>query len=581
MRSLQNANKNAGALKQQDLKTAAFDFKSAAAVAEFTADDRGLDTPGKLAPSRVGVKTVLGGESRINVDHRIRAAAVPIGADLGDDAFIVESLSVEGFTETPSILAKRLMPRRPAWSYELSGGRLHHREVQAFKQWLDDIRELIAERGGYPPAFEQNLQVWRQLWRVLERCDVAVLVVDARHPLLHMPPALVYHVAQTLHKPLVVVLNKLDTVGPQDAERWAVVLQEGLPAVAAVVGFSKESVNQTHFKNLKVGREALISECHRVYEETTARERAAGRRPVRPPPAAGADDEVAAAATEGRVMLGMVGHPNVGKSSLINNIMGGKVVSVKATPGHTKTLQTLFLDDRTCLCDTPGVVFPRLEVPREAQIVGMLIPLAQVREPYSALRWVMMHATRPLQELLGLKSPTLEQVMALRECGTEALALDSGVFEDDGPLPWSPMLLCALYARQRGLVDSGGPNCLKAGMEILERVLDGRVPYAVPPPDSFVDSSAQNWLPGAADSDNDSDWAVASDEGYESKEDNAEAADLLAKGDLLGFFGQQEHEPGGCTLGSRKRKARRKEKEKKETEKTQSSLEKSGASVDA
>lgn len=70
------------------------------------------------------------------------------------------------------------------------------------------------------------------------------------------------------------------------------------------------------------------------------------------------------------VVLGLIGHPNVGKSSMVNHLMGEKVVSVKATPGHTKILQTLKLNDSTYLCDSPGVVFPRLEVPREAQIVA-------------------------------------------------------------------------------------------------------------------------------------------------------------------------------------------------------------------
>ena len=46
----------------------------------------------------------------------------------------------------------------------------------------------MIEAGGYAPAFEQNIEVWRQLWRVLERSDVAVVVVDARNPMLHLPP---------------------------------------------------------------------------------------------------------------------------------------------------------------------------------------------------------------------------------------------------------------------------------------------------------------------------------------------------------------------------------------------------------
>lgn len=42
--------------------------------------------------------------------------------------------------------------------------------------------------------FEPRLEYWRQLWRVLERCDIALLIVDCRHPLLHFSDALVYHV---------------------------------------------------------------------------------------------------------------------------------------------------------------------------------------------------------------------------------------------------------------------------------------------------------------------------------------------------------------------------------------------------
>lgn len=41
----------------------------------------------------------------------------------------------------------------------------------------------------------------------------------------------------------------------------------------------------------------------------------------------------------GMLSLGMVGQPNAGKSSLINSLMGKRVVSVSKTPGHTKHFQ--------------------------------------------------------------------------------------------------------------------------------------------------------------------------------------------------------------------------------------------------
>jgi len=447
------------------------------------------------------------------------------------------------------------MPRRPTWSFDLSSARLHHREVQAFKQWLGDVQELIAQRGGYPPAFEQNLQVWRQLWRVLERCDVAVVVVDARHPLLHLPPSLVYHTMRTLGKPLVVVLNKLDTVEPANASTWADCILRGIPGIAGVVGFSKESIREENFAPLRVGRTALIDACHEALKEFSSSLRApkadadAGTATSEAPLENGAADQVNA--PDGRVMIGLVGHPNVGKSSLVNSIMGGHVVSVKATPGHTKTLQTMVLDDRTCLCDSPGVVFPRLEVPRETQIVGMLIPLAQVREPFSAIRWVMERAVKPLPELLNLKPVSLQRVMELREMGTEALALDKVASPEDEPLPWSPLLLCAQYAAQRGLMSGGRPDCMKAGMEILERVLDGRVPYTVAPPAEFRPKSMAK---PTAEADSDSDWQV-DDGDYESGPDEEEAAPA----DLYEAFNVEPRGPGHGSQASRK-KAKRREK---------------------
>ena len=51
----------------------------------------------------------------------------------------------------------------------------------------------------------------------------------------------------------------------------------------------------------------------------------------------------------------------------------------------------------------------------------MLVPLAQVREPFSAIRWVMERSEKPLAELLGLKPVKLRRVRELLEAGLELL----------------------------------------------------------------------------------------------------------------------------------------------------------------
>jgi ribosome biogenesis GTPase A len=52
-----------------------------------------------------------------------------------------------------------------------------------------------------------------------------------------------------------------------------------------------------------------------------------------------------------QIIVGTIGHPNAGKSSLINSIFGRPMVSVSETPGHTKHLQTLIFNEHTQLCD--------------------------------------------------------------------------------------------------------------------------------------------------------------------------------------------------------------------------------------
>lgn len=61
-----------------------------------------------------------------------------------------------------------------------------------------------------------------------------------------------------------------------------------------------------------------------------------------------------------KVAVGVLGYPNVGKSSLINALAGKRAARTSSESGFTKGLQKIRVDNKILLLDTPGV-FPRKE----------------------------------------------------------------------------------------------------------------------------------------------------------------------------------------------------------------------------
>lgn len=83
---------------------------------------------------------------------------------------------------------------------------------------------------------------------------------------------------------------------------------------------------------------------------------------------------------EPKVVIGLVGYPNVGKSSTINALIGEKRVSVSSTPGKTKHFQTIHLTPKLVLCDCPGLVFPTFSTTKADQVCNGVLPIDQLRE---------------------------------------------------------------------------------------------------------------------------------------------------------------------------------------------------------
>ncbi|KAJ2414022.1 hypothetical protein GGI10_002670 [Coemansia sp. RSA 2530] len=424
------------------------------------------------------------------------------------------------------------IPVRPAWSYGESRESLEKREERAHSAWLENINRLRDMESV--SLYEKNLEVWRQLWRVVEISDVLLMVVDVRHPVLHFPPSLYRYITETTGKPLVVVLNKTDLVADATVRAWKSYFKQQFPSVV-LTSFccyrntsSNDVVNDIDLAGLKLKKSKprrrtydstlvgdLFEACRSVCESKKrdlvdwdaliARYRSQSAEGDEDKDGGSEDDsdseeevgeeekdvkEEAAPAVPGDghietvsgryVTLGLVGHPNVGKSTVINSIMGRTVVSTSRTPGHTKHFQTIHVTPTLRLCDCPGLVFPCV-VNRPLQVLAGLYNIAQIQEPYTSVQYLAERV--PVEQLLSLHMPDHHQPSSR-----------SG----RGQPQWSAWAICEAFAVDRGFYTSKAarPDVYRAALHILRWELDGRILMSFKPPGffddhaNFVDSSA-------------------------------------------------------------------------------------------
>ena len=337
------------------------------------------------------------------------------------------------------------LPKRPEWNYKMSKETVERNEQQTFHRWLDRIlRCYSSEQVSY---FEMNLEVWRQLWRTLEMSDVLLLIVDIRNPLVHFPPSLYSYVVDELKKPLILVLNKIDLVSLNTVEAWKGYFHGKFPELHVVcfTRYPLEHVTTDDGTPLKtmmapsnrkrrlaraLGIRELLKACGKVvvrkqgilvdwemlirehaqeeqqqeYQLMTSSDSTEEEETIPLTDVSDLNDPPRPTNSD-YITLGTIGQPNVGKSSLINGLLGRKLVSVSKTPGHTKHFQTIYLTRNVRLCDCPGLVFPTY-VPKTLQILTGVFPIAQVQEPYSVIQYLAELC--PIEKYLNLKHPDME-----------------------------------------------------------------------------------------------------------------------------------------------------------------------------
>lgn len=172
-----------------------------------------------------------------------------------------------------------------------------------------------------------------------------------------------------------------------------------------------------------------------------------------------------------KLVVGLVGYPNVGKSSTINALLGEKKVSVSATPGKTKHFQTINLSDRVTLCDCPGLVFPQFATSSADLVLDGVLPIDQMRE-----------YTAPA-ELLAQRMP--KDILE----GTYGFRIPTQHIEEGGSGQPTGLEILTAYAIARGFArqGQGNPDESRAARYVFKDYVNAKLLFAHPPPNTDAD----------------------------------------------------------------------------------------------
>ncbi len=237
-----------------------------------------------------------------------------------DGAPLLGVVAVVGFPNVgKSTLVNRLSATREAVVFETPGVTRDRKEVVC--EWSGK-RFILVDTGGVDVADPSPLtrEVGEQARRAVAEADLVLFLVDAR-PGITPGDEEVAEILRHARKPVIVVANKID-----DPRRDAEALE---------------------FHALGLGEPAALSALH-GHGTGDLLDRIVAELPGEGPPEVG----------EEAIGVAILGRPNVGKSSLVNALVGEQRVIVSELPGTTRdAIDTLLRRDRTSfvLVDTAGL----------------------------------------------------------------------------------------------------------------------------------------------------------------------------------------------------------------------------------
>jgi len=282
----------------------------------------------------------------------------------------------------------------------------------------------------------------KEFKKVVEAADVIIQVLDARDPLRSRCPQVESAVISAgTSKRLVLLLNKVDLVPRDVVEKWLKYLRNEFPTLAFKASTQNQKENLARSKiDLNSASDQLLQSSQCLGAETLMKLLGNYSRSL--------DVKTA-------IRVGVVGFPNVGKSSVINSLKRAQACDTGAVPGMTKQMQEVKLDKNIKMIDSPGIVMSSSVDPVER---------------------VLRNCTR--LDLAGIEASLVVEHI-LRRCSTQQLMLQYGVpnFKDTTEF-------LTMMAQKMGRLKKGGiPDVEKAAFKVVEDWNTGKIRYYTQPPE--------------------------------------------------------------------------------------------------
>ncbi|AHH06706.1 GTP-binding protein [Borrelia crocidurae DOU] len=169
----------------------------------------------------------------------------------------------------------------------------------------------------------------------IKKTNIVLEILDARAPFSSKNP-LIETIIKNSNKDKIILLNKSDLVHEGEILKWKKYF-ETLGNNVLITNIYKKGIKKQIINNIK--KIANIKKI-KTYKE--------------------------------KIKVLVIGVPNVGKSSIINLLVGKKSTSVVNKPGHTKNIQILKVNEDINLFDMPGILWHNLENQEIAKKLAIL-----------------------------------------------------------------------------------------------------------------------------------------------------------------------------------------------------------------